>query len=334
MPARCSRPRTDRSLRADVHLRLRACALLAASLVLTVGARGARGAAVGRLDVLVLGTHDPALASALSVAVSPRGLSVVELADPLTRTSDLEAAQRELAVQDAVAVVWLCDDAHALCFCGRDGRLITRPVSVASPLAPPDAAALALSVKVLLAQATPPAAAPPPPRPPEPAAGPAPSKEPQSQLQLPSVTVELAGGAHVQSRAPSAGARFGLTGVFAPDAFARALGFGLGLTAGPRQTVSDVALRALARGRLQARPLWLELDLGPSAHLLSGDVGPAVARRTVLSLDALAGVVLPLGAYFAGVRAGALFVPAPAFAAPALPRWTGEAMLIFGANVL
>jgi hypothetical protein len=119
-------------------------------------ARPARAAS----DTLILGTHDPALASALSVAVSPRGLSIVELEEPFRAAAEVEAARREIAARDAVAAVWLCDDAagaHALCFCARDGRFVVRPVSVASPLAPPDAAALALSVKVLLGPASTPA---------------------------------------------------------------------------------------------------------------------------------------------------------------------------------
>jgi hypothetical protein len=142
-------------------------------------ARPVRGAS----DSLILGTHDPALASALSVAVSPRGLSVVELDEPFRLVDDVGSARRELVARDAVAAVWLCDDVtgkHGLCFCARDGRFVVRPVSVASPLAPPDAAALALSVKLLLGPpAAPPQTAPPQPpspaivvRPPPPAAPP------------------------------------------------------------------------------------------------------------------------------------------------------------------
>lgn len=287
---------------------------------------------------LVLATHDPALASALSVAVSPRGLSVVELPEPFARTSDLEDARRELAAQDAAAIVWLCDDdagKHALCFCGRDGRFVARPTNVATPLAAPDAAALALTVKVLLGPVAPPpappAAPPPPPAGAAPAAAGPPPESPTSTL--PRVTAELVGGVRLQGSAPHAGARFGFTAVFAPERLDRRLGAGFSLTAGPRQGVSDVALRAQARGRLRVPPFWLDLDVGPSAHFLAGDLGTATTRRTQLSLDALVGFVVPLGPYFAGLRAGALFVPAPE-AAPSLPRWSGEATLIFGANVL
>jgi hypothetical protein len=298
----------------------------------------ARAAAPAPPSRLVLATHDPALASALSVAVSPRGLSVVERPDPLTRTSDQDEARRELAVQDAVAVVWLCDDdagAHALCFHGRDGRFVARPVTVAAPLAAPDAAALALTVKVLLGPPAPPPAPPRETAPPSAASPPAPAAPVESRpvFALPKVTAELVGGVRLQGAAPHAGARFGFTAVFAPDRLERRLGLGLGLTAGPRQAVSDVALRALARGRVRLQPAWLDLDLGPTAHFLSVDVGAQTARGTQLSLDALAGVIVPLGPYFAGLRAGVTFVPAPD-AAPSLPRWSGEAQLVFGANVL
>lgn len=288
---------------------------------------------------LVLGTHDVALASALSVAVSPRGLSVVELPDALARTSDLEAARRELEAQDAVAVVWLCDDdagKHALCFCARDGRFVARPVTVRAPLAAPDAAALALTVKVLLGPATPPPATAAPPSlaavaPPPTAL--VPHAEPGQLSTLPLLTAELVGGVRLQGDDPRVGARFGFTAVLAPDRLARRVGVGLGLVAGPRQTVTDVAVRALARLRAPLQPLWVDLDLGPSLHFLSIDQGSSTARGTQLSLDALAGAILPLGPYFAGVRAGAIFVPAPS-AAPSLPRWSGEVHLIFGANVL
>ncbi|MDB4982120.1 MAG: hypothetical protein JWM82_2872, partial [Myxococcales bacterium] len=123
-------------------------------------------------DRLVVGTADPALVSALSVAVSSRGLTIVELPEPLASVDDVPAARREIAAHEAVALVWLCDDrgAPALCFCDRDGRLVVRHVSVTPPLAPSDAAALALSVKILLwgTSSAPPAPAPAPPPPPSP----------------------------------------------------------------------------------------------------------------------------------------------------------------------
>ena len=129
-----------------------------------------------------------------------------ELPGALTGVADIEAARHEISVPGTVAVVWLCDDetgAHALCFCGRDGVLAVRPLSVTAPLAPPDAAAVALSVKMLLG-APPPASAPtrPPPV----------TTEPSSTLGAahltpgrtaptppPTLALELAAGARLQS---------------------------------------------------------------------------------------------------------------------------------------
>jgi hypothetical protein len=137
--------------------------------LLALGAALAGPEARAESGRLILATHDAALASALSVAVSPRGLSVMELEAPYTRAADVVEARREVVARDAVAAVWLCDDdagARALCFCAHDGRFVAKPVSVASPLAPPDAAALALSVKLLLGPVAPAAAPPPSPPPP------------------------------------------------------------------------------------------------------------------------------------------------------------------------
>ncbi|HEY2729166.1 MAG TPA: hypothetical protein VGK52_04440 [Polyangia bacterium] len=306
----------------------------------------------GRADSerVVLGTHDAALASALSVAVSPRGLSVFELPGPLMGVADIEAARREISVPGTVAVVWLCDDesgAHALCFCGRDGILAVRPLSVTTPLAPPDAAAVALSVKMLLGSPPPPPA---PTRSPPPTTSPSPTPAPHlspGRPAPPTLAVELAAGARLQSP-PSqhVGLRLGLKGVFTPEALGRALGVGVGLAAGPSlasggaapagRTVNDVAIELGAHGRLPLAPLWLELELGPSVHVLSVDAGPPAARRPELALDALGGAVLPFGRALVGFRAGGFYVltspsaAAGAVAPAALPRWNGEAMLTVG----
>ena len=331
----------------------RARLALAASCALAATFAGRDAAAdEGRL---VLGTHDPALASALSVAVSPRGLSVVELSDALLRASDVDDARRAVSVHDAIAVVWLCDDvagAHALCFCDRDGHLTVRPISVGSPLAPPDAAALALSVKVLLGPPPPPAAAPAPvvAR----AARPAPSMDgPRSVVvtaDVPSLAVELRGGARVPDGLRDRSVlRFGLDGVFAPDALGRQLGVGVGLSAGPafegnyRLQVDDLAFGLLARGQRRVGPLVLQLDLGPTAHLVSAASGPT-QHRTQLSIDALVGAVWTFGRFTAGARLGVVYVPlADVDAVPvsvgfmlplSLPPWNGEALLTFGATFL
>jgi len=321
-------------------------ALAAASALAATFAGRDAAADEGRL---VLGTHDPALASALSVAVSPRGLSVVELSDALLRASDVEGARRAVSVHDAIAVVWLCDDAagaHALCFCARDGHLTIKPISVVSPLAPPDAAALALSVKVLLGP------------PPQPTAAPAPVVREAKSLRLesvvvtadvPSLAVELRGGARVSDGLRDRSAlRVGLDGVFAPDVLGRQLGVGIEASVGPSLPSSylvqadDLAFGLVARGQRRAGPLVLQLDLDPTVHLVSEVSGPT-RHRTQLSIDALAGAVWTFGRFTAGARLGIVYVPL-ADAGPyplgteppplSLPPWNGEALLTFGATFL
>lgn len=298
-------------------------------------------------DRLVLGSHDPALTSALSVAVSPRGLSVVELPEPLARAADVDVARREAAVHDAVGVVWLCDDdadARALCFCDRAGHLSVRPISVTSPLTPPDAAALALSVKMMLGPPPAPAARPPVVAPaivPQPPL--APVADVEAHAALPALAVEVGVGARV---APRTTPRLGLEGVLALESLDRALGFGLGMTVGPSfdgdygRALDDLTFSFVARGQRGTGPLVLQLDLGASAHLISADAGSA-ERRTELSLDARVGAVWLLGRYLVGLRAGGFCVPAAETGAIpvgsggsvlplTLPRWNAEALLTFG----
>jgi len=307
----------------------------------------------GRADSerLVLGTHDAALASALSVAVSPRGLSVFELPGALGGVGDIEAARQEISVPGTVAVVWLCDDesgAHALCFCGRGGILAVRPLAATTPLAPPDAAAVALSVKMLLGTPPPrtaPTRSPPPTTRPSPA--PLAAQHSPERPVPPMLAVELAAGARLQAP-PSqhVGLRLGVKGVLTPEAFGRALGIGVGLAAGPSlasgggapagRTVHDLAIELCAHGRLPFAPLWLELELGPSVHVLSIEAGPAAPRGADLALDALGGAIAPFGRTLVGLRAGGFYVltspsgAAGGVAPAALPRWNGEAMLTVG----
>jgi hypothetical protein len=316
-------------------------AWLAVGIVLAVGL--VARTALADAQRIVLGTHDPALAAALSVAVSPRGLSVVELPETLTRVGDVPTARREIAVPGTVAVVWLCDDeaaAHALCFCGADGRLAVKALSVTPPLTPPDAAAVALSVKMMLGAPRPPAA-PAPAAPPAP--GPVPTVASVEPLQsLPVLTVELDVGARFQpAAAEHVGFRAGARGALGLEAFGRALGAGLAVAAGPAlasdapagRSVSDWSLEAFALGRWLVRPAWLELSAGPQLHLLSVAAGPSAPRRADLALDALAGLVVPVGPLLLGARAGGFVVltsPADTTTSVALPRWNGEAMVTFG----
>jgi hypothetical protein len=306
---------------------------------------GAAPTAHAASDRLALGTHDAALASALSVAVSPRGLSVIELPEPLRSPNDVPIARREIAVAGTVAVVWLCDDAqlaHALCFCGGDGRLVVRPLSVTTPLEPPAAAAVALSVKMLLGPPPPPAAprvvaalpmtpalAPPPPPPAPPPA-------------FPVLVVALDAGARVQPvSAGPVGLRLAVSAVLSPERWGGRLGLGARVGAGQTlaagdgqpsgRRLNDVVLGLSARGRLAAGRPWLELDLGPSVHLLSVADGAAASGRADVSLDVSVGAILPVGRTLIGARLGGFGVlTTPATASPALPRWNAELMLTFG----
>src|SRR5262249_32644460 len=133
VPARSQRRRrTDAALSRALIPVLRSADILALRrarpwlvTVLVLAASAARAES----ERLVLGTHDAALASALSVAVSPRGLSVVELQEPLHGPED-PTARRALLVPGTVAVVWLCDGAaggRSLCFCGgTEGRVTVK----------------------------------------------------------------------------------------------------------------------------------------------------------------------------------------------------------------
>jgi hypothetical protein len=289
-------------------------------------------------DRLVVGTHDPTLAAALSVAVSPRGLSVFELPEPLVGVGDVATARHEASVPGTVAVVWLCDDAdgtHALCFCDRDGRLVVKPLTVSAPLSAPDAAAVALSVKMLLG-APGAARAPAPPAPvAPPTPSPAPAPERPAVTALPTVALELALGARLQPvAAQHVGLRVGLAGVYAPAALGHALGLGLGIATGPAldarapsgRTIDDAAIELFARGRQRLGRPWVELDLGPAVHVLS----VADDTRSDVAVVGRAGAVVPLGPALVGVRAGGFYVLTSTTSTLALPRWNGEVLATLG----
>jgi hypothetical protein len=297
---------------------------------------GARGAS----DRLALGTHDAALASALSVAVSPRGLSVIELPEPLRSPDDVHVARREIAVAGTVAVVWLCDDArsaNALCFCGGDGRLVVRPLSVSAPLDPPTAAAVALTVKMLLGP-------PPPPAPRAVAAAPvaaAPAEE-SPRSTFPALVVSLDVGARYQPiSAGPFGLRLMLGAVLSPERWGGRWGVGAHVGAGQAlavgdgqpagRTLNDLDFGLHARGRLALGRPWLELDLGPSVHLLAVAEGAPASGRADVSIDASVGLILPVGRTLLGARLGGFgVVTTRAAAEPALPRGNAELMLTVG----
>lgn len=159
---------------------------------------------------------------------------------------------------------------------------------------------------------------------------------------LPAVAVEIDAGAQRLWRAPDAGLRVGLRGVFAPELFGRVLGVGLGLASGPALatpygiTVSDSSIQVFARARVPVRGPWLEFDAGPSIHFLSAGEGPTALRQTDVALDALAGVVVPCGRLLLGARIGGFYdftsprVNTLTEAAPIMVVWVGEAMLTVG----
>jgi hypothetical protein len=258
--------------------------------------------------------------------------------------------------------VWLCDDdagAHALCFCDRTGRFVARPVSVTPPLAPADAAALALSVKLLLWGVRPapmPSSPPPPPVVvPRPASqGPLPAVvaglPPQTppRAGTPALAVELAGGARAPSSgAARAGLRLGARAAYSPRALAGVWAFGAAVTAGPAltvtrgsasaaaRTVNDTAAALFARGRRPLGVAALELDVGPSLHVVSTDAGAPNARHADLALDALVGVVVRWRRAFVGARVGGfVVVTSPsqtgATAPPDVARWNVEGTVCLG----
>jgi hypothetical protein len=211
-------------------------------------------------------------------------------------------------------------------------------VSVASPLAPPDAAALAISVKVLLwgTSPPPPPVTPPPPAPAPPPSAPAPTLPPASieltrEPLAPTFTVELAVGARLEPVATQhAALRFGARAAWAPALAERRLAFGAGVEAGPSLAlgashVDDVVADVFVRGRQRVGDSWLELGVGPALHFVAVETGPA-SDATALALASRLGFVVPLGRTFVGARAGAtrLLTSSP------LPRWSGDLALVAG----
>ena len=163
------------------------------------------------------------------------------------------------------------------------------------------------------------------------------------------LAVEIVAGARVQSSVEQRfGLRLGAKGVLVPGWLDRRVGVGLGVTAGPalavggasssapaaKQSVNDLAFELVGRGRRRLGPSWLELDVGPSVHVVSAEVGTSHAHHADLALDALVGIVVPWGRYFVGARAGGFYVLASSTAggvgAADLPRGNGEAALCAG----
>ena len=322
-------------------------------LVANPAARGAEAPA------MLVATRDPALVSALNAAFAPRGVRVALADRPLRGASDdLGTGAR------AVDLVWLCDvtpsfsrspsvdgsasaSATALCVRPHHGTVIIRRVAVATPLSPEDAAALALSVQVALMPDTAPAAETlvhvAPPLQPARAAG-AGLGDPHS------LTLELGSG--LRGAPDGTSARASLAAVYAPW-LAHRLGLGVAFTAGTAsdravpggrgpgpsspvvESTNDLTARLFARAQAPVGPIWLQLDLGPEAHAVSGFVADPERpseHRWFWSLDGFAGAVVPFGRFFAGARAGGAYLVTGRFASlnPIGGAWSAEAQATAG----
>ncbi len=313
----------------------RSCGLAVLALAV-LGIRAARGA---EARPMLVATHDPALLSALDAAFSPRGVRVAMADRPLRASADdLGAGAR------GADLVWLCDmtpapaaapsrdasaagggpaaGATALCVRPHQGRVIIRRIAVATPLSPEDAAALALSVQVaLMPDAAAPAAI-------AQAASPGPLRTTGAAGDgAHSLTLELASG--VRGGPYGSSVRASVAAAYLPPWLGHHLGIGFAVTGGPAYArsaasvrgpgppsvpsslltgASDIAFRPFARGQARVGPLWLQLDLGPEAHVIDRDFtteSDSGLERWYWSLDGFVGAVVPFGRFFAGARVGA-----------------------------
>jgi hypothetical protein len=106
----------------------------------------------------------------------------------------------------------------------------------------------------------------------------------------------------------------------------------------PAATQSDLTVRLFARGQVDVWRLRLQLDLGPTGHVLTSHFPmppptSALTRRTLgYAVDAAIGAVVPWGRFFAGARAGlsySLTEPAPLGWMPS-SRWGAQAVAVLG----
>ncbi len=345
----------------------RFCGVLGA---LALGAPALGAPAAVEAPAMMVATRDPALLSALDAVFSPRGVRVVASERPLHATGD-ELAGGERAAD----LVWLCDlpprpspepglraaaasgaaigpggapapgQGTALCVRPRRGPVIVRRIAVATPLSPEDAAAVALSVQVALMPDVAPvpregiarAAAPPDP-----------SRARGAGAH--SFTLELGGGA--RNGPDGTALRASAAAVYAPGGLGHHLGLGGAISAGPTYGVpspsgrgpgppppsgsaSDLTLRLFARGQVRIGPIWLQLDLGPEAHVMSrafDEADRSSERRLHWSIDSFAGAVVPFGRFFAGARAGGSYLLTGRLAPtnPTGGTWNGEALATVG----
>ncbi len=104
--------------------------------------------------------------------------------------------------------------------------------------------------------------------------------------------------------------------------------------------MTDTTVRLFARRQARTGPVWLQLDLGPEAHIKSitlaeGGPGGNVwhTHGLGLTLDGFLGAVVPFGPFFAGVRAGGEFAVLGRFSSATglfRPRWIVEALATLG----
>jgi hypothetical protein len=311
---------------------------------------------------LVVTSRDPALVAALAAAFSPRGVKVVEShaeLDPPDPEPGEAAGAQAAAVTD---VVWLCEPdggGTALCVRPHGGKIIVRRISMSTPLSPAEAASLALSVQVALMPDEPARAldvAPAGPAASAPAAVVAARPAAASAPGLRGLTVETVAG--VRASGLGSGLRAGVDAAYAPAALGHLLGIGAGVSDGaalalprpplrgpgpppPDGSERDLTVRLFARGRLRLPALWLQLDAGPAAHVVSSDMsaggGSTVHdRRLELSADAAVGAVVPFGRFFAGLRGGASYRIATdrMQPAPAVNPWAAEGLFALGVGFM
>jgi hypothetical protein len=340
--------------------------LFCAAATLALALPGFRAARAAEAPPMLVATPDPALLSALDAAFSPRGVRVAMADRALRATGD------DLGPDGRRAdLVWLCDmtpvlatvpapaggaapapaggaaPATALCVRPHQGTVIVRRIAVTMPLSPEDAAALALSVQVaLMPDAAAPAAT---------VARPAPGTQPARAAGAKAsgahgLTLELAGGFGAGPGGHSSS--LSLAAVHTPASLGHYLGVGAAVAIaeispsgdaavlsvrdrgpallGSVEKPTDLMLRLFARAQAIDGPVWIQLDLGPAAHA-TNDVFDE-SWRWFWSLDTFAGIVVPFGRFFAGVRGGGEYAVIGHFSSSVATdgRWNLEALVTTG----
>jgi hypothetical protein len=285
---------------------------------------------------------DPGLHAALAVSLAPWGYTVTDAPSERAPARFAGAPARSSAESLGVtALVWLCQTEpsgeRSLCLYDArgGGRLLSRKLELPLPLEQPDAAAVALSIKAFLLSPPPPTRPPAPPPTSPPPTSPPPSRSSPAQVvvmrnEWPAARVRgLSLEAGMLARVwPVAGSdatwRARVAALYWPARLARRVGLGLGATFGPAADavvpglaaqLSDVTVRGLAQSGVGLGRFRLQLELGPSLHILSlsGTAFAQAARATSdqrvdVSLDGALTLKLPLGRFFVGAQVGGFVV--------------------------